>query len=119
MKQGLEAGVGLKPQLVIRSLRALTQLGAESDVLQQRAPGLLPLLRHLRKCVGMSEALFLHHVTYLGASQLLFTPLQLAAMAQEGSRSGVSSLVRNIHTCLLGTWLPPCHECRPCGVILW
>lgn len=84
MKHGLEEGIGIRPQLVIRSLRGVTQLAADTGMLQQQAARLLPLLTYMRKSVGMSEGLFVHHVRYLGAMQLLFTAQQLEAIASQG-----------------------------------
>ena len=91
VKHGLEEGIGLKPQLVIRSLRGVTHVAAETGMLQQRAARLLPLLTFMRKSVGMSEGLFVHHVRYLGAMQLLFTTQQLEAIAQEGKAAAPTS----------------------------
>ena len=59
-------------------------MAVETGMLQRRAAGLLPLLTFMRKAVGMSEGLLVHHVRYLGAMQLLFTAQQLEAIAQDG-----------------------------------
>ena len=92
VKHGLEEGIGLKPQLVIRSLRGVTHVAAETGMLQRRAARLLLLLTFMRKSVGMSEGLFVHHVRYLGAMQLLFTSQQLEAIAEEGKTAPIGSI---------------------------
>lgn len=84
VKHELESGVGMKPQLVTRSLRELTQLAADTGVLHQRAAQLLSLVTFMRKAVGMSEDLLQHHVRFLGAMQLLYSPQQLDAIAAQG-----------------------------------
>ncbi|KAL0030661.1 hypothetical protein WJX77_001098 [Trebouxia sp. C0004] len=81
VKQGLEAGVSLRPVLLTSSLNEVAKFARETGMQTHLVPRLLPLCTFVRKSVQLQEHHLLHHVQQLGVTQLLYTPDQLQALA--------------------------------------